>query len=97
MRLFAHKHKPFAIILFMKPSVLYNIGGWIGVVAILGSYFLLSLDMIDGQSLIYHGLVLVGSALVAAISLRRRDYQPAALNLVFFSIAVFAIIKISFF
>jgi len=96
MQCFAHKHKLFAILSLMKLSPLYSIGGWIGVVAILGSYALLSFGIIDGQSLAYHGLILIGSALVAGISLRRRDYQPATLNLVFFCIAIVAIIRIQF-
>lgn len=78
----------------MKRSTLYTIGGWIGVLAILGSYFLLSLGVVTGESLLYHGLVLAGSALVAAIALRHRDYQPAALNVAFFSIALVSIIRI---
>lgn len=77
----------------MKSRIL-EISGWIGVILVLSSYALLSLGIVDGQSLIYHGLILVGSLGLVVISWYKRVFQPALLNIVFCVLAVVAIIRI---
>ncbi len=69
--------------------------GWIGVLLVLSSYGLLSLGIIDGQSLIYHGLILVGSLGLVVISWYKKVFQPAFLNIVFCILAVVAIARIT--
>lgn len=71
-----------------------EIAGWIGVVFIAGSYSLLALGVVDGQSLFYHSLVLAGSVFVAGISYRKHAYQPFILNALFAILAMLAIIRI---
>jgi hypothetical protein len=71
--------------------------GWIGVVLVLMSYILLSLDVIDSNNVIYHFLVLFGSILVGIISYKKRTFQPLVLNIVFATFAVIALARIVFF
>lgn len=75
-------------------SQVYEILGWIGVVFILGSYCLLATGMIDGNSWVYHVLVLAGSAFVAAISYKKRICQPMVLNVCFSVLALLALVRI---
>lgn len=72
-----------------------DIAGWVGVVFVLGSYCLLALGIIDGNSWTYHTLVLFGSAFVAAISLKRHAFQPAVLNVAFAALAIMALVRLA--
>ncbi len=72
----------------------YELLGWVGVVLVLASYFLLSLGLVEGSSYTYHLLVLGGSLFVAVISFRKRALQPAILNITFAFLATVAIIRL---
>lgn len=73
---------------------IWELAGWAGVVFIAGSYGLLALGFVDGQSLLYHSLVLAGSVFVALISFIKTAYQPFILNAIFAILAVLAILRI---
>lgn len=77
----------------MRSNIL-EISGWIGVAIVLGSYALLSLGIVDGQSMLYHTLVFIGSLALAIISWYKHTYQPAVLNIVFCVLAVVAMVRI---
>jgi hypothetical protein len=77
------------------PNKVYEIAGWAGVVFVLGGYCLLAVGIIDGNSWPYHLSVLVGSIFVAAVSYRKRAYQPLALNATFSILALFALIRLA--
>ena len=74
-----------------------EIAGWVGVVFILGSYCLLATGVIDGNSWMYHALVLIGSSFVAAISYTKHAFQPMVLNVCFSVLALLALLRIAFF
>ena len=75
-------------------SKLYEILGWIGVLFVLCSYALLATNIIDGNSWMYHALVLTGSTFVAAISYKKRVFQPMVLNVCFSVLALLALVRI---
>jgi len=75
---------------------IYETLGWVGVVFVLGSYCLLATGMIDGNSWVYHVLVLIGSVFIAVISYIRRVFQPMVLNVCFSVLALVALIRILF-
>lgn len=77
-------------------SQIYEILGWVGVVFVLGSYALLATNIIDGNSWVYHALVLAGSVFIAVISYIRRVFQPMVLNVCFSLLALVALIRILF-
>lgn len=77
----------------MKQKNLSEIIDWIGVLLILGAYAALSFGWIDA-TLLFQVPTLIGSAIVAIISWRRRDTQPAILNFAFAAIAMIAIIRL---
>lgn len=78
----------------LKRSDIAEAVGWIGSVAILGSYFLLSFGIIDGQSYIYHSLILVGSIGLAIITFRHRAFQSFVVNTAFFVFATIALVRL---
>jgi len=71
--------------------------GWIGACALLGSYALLSFEVIDANSLIYHGLMLTGAAGLAVITYRHRAFQSFIVNSIFSIIALIAIARLLMF
>ncbi|MFA5742827.1 MAG: hypothetical protein WCX77_02795 [Candidatus Paceibacterota bacterium] len=68
--------------------------GWYGVVAILLAYVLVSFNFAKPDSSIYQILNLTGALGVAVISLMKKAYQPAVLNIVWSFIAAVALIMI---
>jgi nicotinamide riboside transporter PnuC len=68
--------------------------GWLGAIAVLSGYALLSIGLIKGDSFLYHGLMLIGSVGLAIITYRRRTYQPFIVNLVFSILAALAITRL---
>lgn len=75
-------------------KLLEELIGWYGTVAIVGSYALLSFGVIDGESLVYQLLNGTGAIGIVYISLKKKAYQPAVLNIIWTVIAVAAIIGI---
>jgi len=73
-----------------KYDKLLDILGWIGTALILLGYGLYSTGVVP-DVIIYHWLNLIGSIGVAAISYRRKVWQPVVINVTF---AIFAFIAI---
>jgi hypothetical protein len=62
--------------------------GWYGMGAIVLAYGLLSFGFIVGTNIWYQFLNATGAAGIAYISLQKRAYQPAILNMIWLVIAV---------
>ena len=71
-----------------------DILGWIGVVAILVAFALVSFGYVGGQSLAFQILNLAGSGLIAYDAFTNRDKPAAVLNLAYAAIAVIVLLKI---
>jgi len=70
--------------------------GWYGIIAIIVAYLLLSLDVVTSLTPSYQVLNLTGAIAIIIHSLKKKDYQPAVLNVLWALIAVFAIARIIF-
>lgn len=81
----------------LKQNQVAEIVGWIGTVGLLSSYALLSLGIIKGDSLIYHGLLFIGAFGLAVITYRHRAFQSFIVNVVFTVLAIYAIARLLFF
>jgi len=68
--------------------------GWYGTVAIIGAYFLVSFSLLSAESLSYQLLNLTGALGISVVSYHKKVFQPAVLNLIWFLIALLAILKI---
>ncbi|MCH6554108.1 MAG: hypothetical protein IH793_08125 [Acidobacteria bacterium] len=77
----------------MNNEALVDIVGWIGAIALLVAYALISAQRVEGDSTSYQSLNLVGSVLLIVNTVYYRAYPSAFLNLVWGAIAVYAIGK----
>lgn len=71
-----------------------NILGWYGALAIIVAYVLVSFSFIQANSLLFQILNGTGAIGIVIISLYKKAYQPAVLNIVWTLIALVAIISI---
>lgn len=74
---------------------LYPILGWIGTLAYLLAYFLLSINKINSNQLIYHTLNIIGAIGLTANALYYADLPNVVVNLVWGLIALTALIVLS--
>lgn len=77
----------------MNKEALVDIVGWIGAIALLVAYALVSARRVEGDSTSYQSLNLVGSVFLIVNTVYYRAYPSAFLNLVWGAIAVYAIGK----
>ena len=70
-----------------------EIFGWYGTVALLLAYGLVSFSVLEGDSLRYQLLVITGCAGIVAVSLYKKTYQPAVLNIVSILIGLASLVK----
>ncbi len=70
--------------------------GWYGAFAIILAYFLISFYFVKFDNILYQLLNLTGAASLLAETMSKKDYQPAAINVVWIIISVLALIRIVF-
>lgn len=75
-------------------QMLLQISGWIGIILIIGAYFMLSFSFFSPESLLYQGMNILGSIGIAIEAFSKKDYQPFVLQIVWILIATIAILKI---
>lgn len=73
-----------------------EIFGWYGTVAIVGAYALVSFSVIQSSGALYQLLNLTGAIGIVAVSLAKKAYQPATLNIIWTVIAAVALLKLLF-
>ncbi len=73
-----------------------EIVGWYGAIAVVGAYALSSFNVISSQSFLYQTLNITGAVGIVVISLRKKTYQPAVLNIIWTVIGLVALLKIFF-
>ena len=74
---------------------LTNIIGWYGVITILSAYFLVSFNVISAQTILYQSLNITGALGIVYNSFKKKDVQPAILNIIWAIIALIAIIRLT--
>lgn len=78
----------------MNKEKMMEIIGWYGALAIIGAYFLSSFSIISSQTAFYQILNVTGAIGIVLISLRKKVYQPAVLNIIWTVIGLIALLKI---
>jgi len=71
--------------------MLVDVAGWMGVVALLVAYGLVSTKRIEGDSVVYQMLNLVGAGLLIANSFYYGAYPSVGINVIWIGIAVYAL------
>ena len=79
----------------MKGKII-EIFGWYGALAILGAYTSASFEVLEPTSLIFQLLNVTGAFGIMTVSLCKRAYQPAVLNIVWAIVAIVAILNLLF-
>lgn len=67
--------------------------GWAGAVIVLASYVLLSTRRIDGHSLTYHVMNLLGAIGIGANSAWNGAIPSTAVNTIWMGIAIYALVR----
>lgn len=75
-------------------KIFINILGWYGTLAIVMAYILVSFSFISAHSLLFQILNGTGAIGIVIISLYKKAYQPAVLNIIWTAVAFIAIINI---
>ncbi|MBI2035581.1 MAG: hypothetical protein HYT12_02765 [Candidatus Liptonbacteria bacterium] len=75
-------------------STLSIIFGWVGVVAILGAYYLVSTDKISSQSTRYQAINFFGAIGIAWNSFNQGAWPSVAVNIIWSVIAIVALYTI---
>lgn len=78
----------------MKKNLPNEIIDWSGVILILVAYGLMSFGVLSSNSLIYQGINVVGALAIAITSIKKKDYEPGILNIIWTIIALIAIVNI---
>ena len=73
-------------------KIIYEIIGWYGTLAIILAYALLSFGLLSSNSVIYQLINFTGAIVI--ISVIKKAYQPAALNIVWALIGVITIVRL---
>ncbi len=73
---------------------LVNIVGWYGAFATLAAYFLVSFSILGPKDLVYQLLNFTGAVGLATICYFKRTYQPLFVNIIWLTIALFALVNI---
>ena len=73
---------------------LSEIAGWYGAAAILGSYALVSFNVISPSGYAYQLLNLTGAIGLMIISIKKDVKQSVVLNIVWSSVAIVALLKL---
>lgn len=68
--------------------------GWYGTVAIISAFALVSFGFLEAKSVLYQILNGTGAIGIVYISLKKKAYQPAVLNIIWTAIAAIAIAKV---
>ena len=76
-----------------KKNLISEIVGWYGTVAIVLAYALLSFGMMTADSFMYQLLNFTGAIGIVVISLLKKAYQPATLNIIWAVIGLVALVK----
>ena len=77
----------------MVNSILVDIVGWLGVATLLIAYALVSTKRIEGDSVIYQVLNLVGAALLIVNSFYYGAFPSVGVNVVWVGIAIYTLVS----
>jgi len=78
----------------MKIKNIFKFIGWYGVLAILIAYVLLNLSFFDTKNIFYQLLNFTGALAIVFSSLRKKDYPPVVLNLIWALVAFGVLMRV---
>lgn len=70
--------------------------GWVGMSLVLIAFALLNFNILTKDDITYILFNIIGSAGIAYISLKKKTYQPAVLNILWILVALYGLIVLIF-
>jgi len=77
----------------MNTNILIDIVGWIGVAELLIAYVLVSIRKLEGDSVLYQLLNMMGGAFLIANSFYYRAYPSVGVNVAWIGIAIYTLTR----
>ncbi len=77
-----------------KQTILNESIGWIGMILIVLAYTLVNFSILKPENIIYILFNLIGAIGIVYISMIKKAYQPAALNVIWALVAIVAIVRL---
>lgn len=77
----------------MGNNLLIDVTGWMGVISLLLAYVLVSMRKVEGDSIVYQLMNLVGSAFLIVNSFHYRALPSVGVNVVWVGIAAYTIAR----
>lgn len=74
-------------------SIFIEVAGWYGALAVIAAYILIQFSFFQTDNLYYQLLNLTGSIGIIADTIRKKDYQPFIINLIWLLVAASAIVS----
>jgi hypothetical protein len=78
----------------MNSNLLIDIIGWVGVASLLLAYALVSTRKVQGDSMTYQFLNMLGSALLIVNSFHYKAFPSVGVNIAWIGIAIYSMIRI---
>ncbi len=78
----------------MSSSLWIDVIGWIGVISLLLAYALVSASKVQGDSIVYQLMNLVGSALLIVNSFHYKAFPSVGVNIVWIGIAAYTMARV---
>ena len=85
------------MITVMNKNILIQVAGWLGMLAVLLAYALVSLSLIEPNSMSYHLLNLFGAIGIITVSVKKAVWQSVGVNVAWAIIASLALVGIIFY
>ncbi len=77
----------------MSYEFFFTIGGWLGAVAVLAAYALVSTRRVEGDSIFFQSLNIIGSIFLMMNSFYFEAFPSVVVNFVWVGIAVYSLMR----
>jgi hypothetical protein len=75
------------------PTEVNEVIGWVGAIAVILAYLLVSLHKVDGKSFKFQLLNFIGAGLLIIYTINKEAFASAFVNIIWTGIALYSIIK----
>lgn len=81
----------------MNKSTLIEIFGWYGAAGLLAAYLLSSFGILHPDQALYQVLNITAAIGIVTVSLSKKNYQPAVLDIIWATVGIVSLVRILFF
>lgn len=81
----------------MNKKILIEIFGWYGAAGLLAAYLLSSFGILRPDQALYQVLNITAAIGIVIVSLSKKNYQPAVLDIIWAMVGIVSLVRILFF